>query len=280
MKIVTFLILLHGMLLAANSQYLDSMADKIFRDSNATLASAFGFSMDLGYTNYKIDVISSELNRAIDYNILELSLGLSYSYDAWLWGIVVKSQVEEFQSNVIVERGGGLLNDFATIDRAEVSLYTGYKINDFLRLHVVLRSAKLEATDSYTSYIDYATNFYYQTRGLAISLLYHQTFWSRHAFWGSMGLDYSRAIVSIVERINGIEDDAYIDDNSDSLGWKVGLGYTYLFSKNIILKLGADYYKFDFGALDVDSRMQNSTLEKAFLFEETYALRAGVVYRF
>ena len=278
MRQIFLFVLLFSTVFADN--YVDDSANRVYKNLNAYPSSAWGISMDLGYTNYQIDVISVELNRAIDYNILEFSLGGSYAYGDWLFGIVGKTQVEELESNVIVEREGGRLNDLATINRSEVALYMGYKINDSMRLHALFRESKLKAEDSYVAYIAYDTEFDYQTDGLALSWLYHKTLFSYHAIWSSIGLDYSRAKVSISERVNSRVDDAYIDDSSYSLGYKLGVGYNYLFSDNIILKLGADYYKFDFGALDVSSKMQQEVIEKAYLTEETYSMRCGIVYRF
>ena len=282
MKIVSIFGLLSTLLLFADEkiEYLDENADRVYKNEKALPSKSIGFNADLGYTNYQIDVFSTELDRAIDYDVLELSLGASLSYGKWLYGVNFKSLVNELKSNVRVSESGNLLNDYAQIEREELSFYAIYPLNHEVNLNFVFRHAKLEASDEYLSFVDYHTNFTYRTDGLALALTFNRNFEKHHHLWLSTGIAYSQADVQIDEQVNGQFDDAYIDDKSKSMGLKIGAGYNYALSTNFTFKLSGDVYSFDFCDLEVRSRSQNSSLEKATLGEETYSLRAGFSYRF
>jgi len=260
--------------------YVDENENRVYKNPKALPTEAKGLSVDLGYTNYQIDVVSTELDRAIDYDVLELSIGASSSYGRWLYGANVKSLIQEIESNVNISEVGNRLNDEATIARIDLSLYATYHLSSLLDFNMVLRHSKLDASDSYLSFIDYNTDFQYQTDGLAFALTFNKKFAEKHHVWLSSGLAYSNATVKISESVNSKLDDTYIDDSSTAVGFKLGTGYSYEYNKNLIFKISGDFYRFDFGNLEVRSRSQNSLLESATLNEKTLSFRAGVSYRF
>ena len=256
--------------------------DKALENPEDINASALSFDMDVGYTSYIIDVTSSELNRAIDSTVLELRVGSSYSYGDWMWGVNGKVLLHELKSNLSLGDTTSRLNDTATIDRNEFSFFGSYKLNEEFRANLLYRYAKLQSNNNYNDVRDYDTTFNYNTNGLAFSLVYIPTLLRTETqlLWLSSGAVYSQATVEVSESINTRLNDVSINDKQSALGFQLGTGYNYLFSNNVILKVSADWYKFDFGKLDVDSQTMNGVLEQASLNEETYAVRFGVVYRF
>ncbi len=260
--------------------YVDENENRVYKNPQALPVEAKGLSVDLGYTNYQIDVVSTEFDRAIDYDVLELSIGGSTSYGRWLYGVNFKSLIKEIESNVNISEVGNLLNDEASIDRMELSLYATYHLSNIIDFNMVFRHSKLNASDSYVSFVDYNTDFEYQTDGLALALTFNKIFAKKHQIWLSSGLAYSHAFVKISESVNSKLDDTYIDDSSTALGFKLGTGYNYQYNKNLIFKISGDFYQFDFGNIEVRSKSQNSVLENATLNEKTLSVRAGFAYRF
>ena len=251
-------------------------------DESEKYASSLSIDMDVGYTSYIIDVTSSELNRAIDYDVLELRLGSSYSYGNWMWGVNTKVLLREEQSNLQSKEASTIIKDSATIDRQELSLYGSYKLNEEFRANLLYRYANLKSTDGYHDVVRYDTSFDYRTDGVALSLVYIPSFLrnEKQLLWLSSGVVYSQAQVEIDEKVDERVGDVSIDDSSNAVGFQLGMGYNYSVRQNLMLKLSADWYRFDFGELDVMSRNLNRVLEKASLEEETYSVRLGVVYRF
>ena len=276
MKQLFIISLLLTSLGATEVVYVNKYANKDRKDPNEATRSGFNGNIDIGYTSYLININSSELSRAIDYNVLEATLGASYAYADWIWGVDTKVLVHEENSNLT--SSSGVLYDHANIDRNEFSLFTNYKINEQLRANLLYRYSSLQSNDDYVAFKDYATTFNYTTNGIATSLVYTPTMVDGLFF--STGIAYSKADVQIYENINSVADDVSIDDSSFSLGLKLSGGYNYAFKNDIVLKLSADWYKFDFGELDVYSNTLKEVLEQASLEEETYSLRFGLAYRF
>lgn len=278
MKKITISIVLLTIFGFSDSQtvYENLYANKDRKNPEDATRSGFNMSTDIGYTTYLIDVTSSELSRAIDYNVLEATLGMSYAYANWMLGIDTKILVYEQNSNL--SSSSGVLNDSADINRDELSLFINYKINEEFALNAVYRYANLKSTDSYVDVKKYNTTFNYSTYGLASSVVYTPSLFN--GLFLSTGLVYSNAKVEIFEKVNNSQDDAFIDDGSSSLGIKLGGGYSYAVNEDLALKLSADWYKFDFGKLNVNSLSTNKILEQASLNEETYSIRLGVSYGF
>ena len=276
MKQIFIISLLLSSLGATETVYINEYADKDRKDPNNATRSGFNGNIDIGYTSYLININSSELSRAIDYNVLEATLGASYSYANWIWGIDTKVLVHEENSNL--SSSSGILNDCANIDRNEFSLFTNYKINEQFRANLLYRYSSLKSNDNYVAFKKYDTTFNYTTNGIATSLVYTPTM--VHGLFFSTGVVYSKADVNIYENVNNIADDVSINDGSFSLGVKLGGGYSYAFRNDIVLKLSADWYKFDFGELDVYSNSLGRVLEQASLNEDTYSIRFGVGYGF
>jgi len=256
--------------------YENLYANKDRKNPEDATRSGFHMSTDIGYTTYLIDVTSTELNRAIDYNVLEATLGISYAYASWMWGIDTKILVHEQNSNL--SSSSGVLNDSADIDRNELSFFINYKIDEEFGFNAVYRYANLKSTDSYVDFKKYNTTFNYATHGLASSVVYTPNFFD--GLFLSSGFVYSKANVEISEKVNNIKDDVFINDSPSSFGVKLGGGYSYAFNKNLVLKFSTDWYKFDFGKLNVNSFSTNKTLEQASLNEETYSVRLGISYKF
>jgi len=258
--------------------YLNQYANIDKKNPQDSYRSGFNFNTDIGYTFYLIDVTSSELSRAIDYNVIEATLGGSYAYGNWMWGIDTKLLLKEQGSNLTSMGVTDILNDTATIDRNEFSLFSNYKLTEELRINLVYRYSSLTAKDSYVSFKRYDTLFKYKTSGLATSLVYMPYILNGLVF--SAGAVYSKADVKVLEKVNDVADDVSIDDSSSSFGFKLGVGYNYSFKNDITLRVIADWYRFDFGQLDVYSQSQKRVFEQASLNEETYAVRVGMAYRF
>jgi opacity protein-like surface antigen len=262
--------------------YVNEYADKDRKNPKDATRSGVNGNIDIGYTSYVIDVSSSELNRAIDYNVVELRLGGSYSYGDWIWGVNGKILLDEQKSNLNSEDTTYHLNDSATIDRNEFSIFANYKLTEEFRGNFVYRYAKLQSNNSYLDILEYDTKFNYKTEGLALSLVYVPSFLKKekHLLWLSSGAVYSQATVEVYEEIEAIMDDVSIDDKQKAFGFQLGMGYNYSFTDNLTFKISGDWYRFDFGKLNVDSQKLNRVLEQASLNEETYSVRFGVAYRF
>jgi hypothetical protein len=235
---------------------------------------------DLGYSSYMIELHSSEIDSAIDYDILEFTLGASYSYDDWMWGIYSKFVVDEFSSNMRVSALNQNLGDKTNIDREEYAVYSNYTLNesdsDSWRFNVVFRVSSLDAGDNYLSYNYYDSLFKYKTQDLALSLVYSQQSLNMDSSWFvNGGFLYSRAEVEMYESVNNNLQDSFVDDNSFAIGAKLAIGYNYKFLPNMFFTLRADYWQLDFEKLDVKSRV-GDILPKATLGEEIYSIHTGV----
>ena len=256
--------------------YVNEYANKDRKNPEDATRSGVNGNIDIGYTSYLIDISSSELSRAIDYNILEATVGVSYAYANWIWGIDTKVLVQEQSSNLTYSSRKS--NDSANIKRNEFLLFTNYKISKQFRVNLVYRYANLKSDNSYVDFKKYDTFFNYTTNGLAASLVYSPTMINGLFF--STGTVYSKADVEVYEKVNNIADDVSIDDSSSSLGVKLGVGYNYAVNNDIVLKLSADWYKFNFGKLNIYSNSLGRDFEQASLDEETYSIRFGMAYQF
>jgi len=200
------------------------------KDNNATFVDSLNVSVDIGYGVHLIDVTSLEINRAIDYRILEATIGASYSIGNGNIGFNTKALIQEQKSNLSLVNTSRLLNDQANIEREEFSLYGNYFLDTLGRsmLNVVYRYYYLKANHRYINFNVYDTHFGYTTQGFALSYLYKQpiSYEGSQIVWGA-GLLYSHAKVEIFETINGALDDAYIDDSQNALGIKASLGFVY-----------------------------------------------------
>jgi len=268
------------LLLTLTSTSLLFSYDKSYQ--NPTKASALSLDADVGYTSYIIDVGSSELNRAIDYNVIELRLGGSYSYEDWIFGVNGKLLLDEQKSNLNSTSSSNNFDDIATIDRNEFSIFANYKLSEEFRGNILYRYSKLQSNDSYVDFYNYDTTFNYQTNGVALSFVYIPSFLRKEnqLLWLSSGVAYSQASVEIYEDIDSKRDDVSIDETKNSFGFQLGMGYNYSFTDNLTLKISGDWYRFDFGELNVVSSNLGGVLEQASLDEETYSVRLGLSYRF
>ncbi|SFV59988.1 hypothetical protein MNB_SV-12-1251 [hydrothermal vent metagenome] len=265
------IILLLPLLLSGENYEEKYLKDDTFHPSNIAIHT------DLGYSSYLIELHSSEIDSAIDYDILEFTLGASYSYDDWMWGAYSKFVVDEVISNMNTK--GESLGDKANIDRDEFAIYTNYTLreseSDAWRVNGILRVSSLDASDSYISYHHYTSQFRYQTQDLAISLVYSQNPNRDSSWFANSGLLYSQAQVEMYEGVDNNLQDSFVDDSSFAIGVKLSMGYNYRILSNLFFTLRGDYWHSDFEKLEVESRV-GDRLPKARLREQVYSVHTGV----
>ncbi|CAA6812407.1 MAG: Unknown protein [uncultured Sulfurovum sp.] len=278
-KTINLVILLLLLPLLLNAQNYE---DKFYKDK-FHIPKGFGVHTDLGYGSYLVELHSSEVDSAIDYDVLEFTLGSSYVRGKWLWGAYGKFLVDELQSNMYVVTNNSPLNDHANIDKNEFGVYVNYTLNqsdkESWKLNFIYRYASLDAMDSYRSFYDYGSKFKYETNGLALSLVYARAFNKQHSWFAQAGAVYSKARVDMAEYIDNNPQDSFVDDASSSLGAKFGMGYNYNVNKNLFINVRADAWRHDFDKLKVTSRVGDS-LPKATLKEQSLTTYGGLTWRF
>ena len=259
-----------------------SYEDKFYKDQYAH-PSRIGIHSTLGYSSYLVESHSSELDGAISYDILDFTLGASYSYDKWMWGLSGKFVLDELQSNMNVIQTGDKRNDHAHINRDEFAIYTNYTLKESQKsrwsANAIYRYAKLDAIDSYLSYNHYKSLFKYKTQGVALSFVYTKTVTDRSSWFINTGGVYSRAKVEISEKIEGQLQDSYVDDHTTFMGFKFSSGYNHKILPNLFFNLRVDGWQSSFGKLKVTSRV-GDTLPKATLKEQLFTLSTGLTWHF
>lgn len=261
--------------------YTNEYADKIFKNKDEVVLGSLNINFNIGYSSYLIDVTSTELNRVIDYNVLEATMGLSYIFNNKIGiGIDTKILLDESKSNLTIDSDAKPLNDTASLDRKEFTLYGNYFFSENSIINIFYKYSNLKANDSYDAFRHYDTTFNYTSNGLALSYVFVPINFDKHRLWLSTGVVYSSADVEIFEKIDYVEDDVFIDDTQNGFGLKLGLGYIYRVSDNLDFKITGDWYSSDFGKLDVKSKVLEDVLESASLDEKTYSIRVGVGYKF
>jgi hypothetical protein len=272
-----FLVLVNSLTLNAQNYEEKYPKDKLH------IPKGLGIHTDLAYSSYLVEVDSSEMNSAIDYSVLEATLGVSYVYGSWMWGMYGKFLVDEVNSNMYVVTTHKQLTNQAQIDKKEFALYTNYtlfqKEKRSLRLNVIYKESQLNAKDSYSSFNDYKSYFYYDTKGVALSVVYADKLSEEHSYFISSGVLHSRARVKISETVNSIEQDAFIDNGSSATGVKVTLGYSYTLSNHLIFTVRGDAWRLNFSKLKVHSQVGDS-LPKATLKEQSFSTYTGITWRF
>ena len=241
-----------------------------------------GLHTDLGYSSYQIEVDSSEMALAIDYDVLEYTLGLSYVYGSWMMGIYGKFLVDEVESNMFVTSTHQPLNNHATINKRESAFYINYTLSQqeqrSWRLNLLYRHSSLEAEDSFVSFYNYRSYFNYDTEGVALSLVYsHQI--GEGFYFLNTGVLYTQAEVKISDTIEERLQDVFVDDRNSAVGFKVAMGYSYNLTENLIFNLRADAWWLRFHSLKVAS-LVGDQLPKAELKEESFTTYTGFSWRF
>lgn len=253
-----------------------------YKDKNAH-ADGFGVHTDIGYSSYLIELDSSELNSAIDYDVLEFTLGSSYSYDSLMFGMYGKFLLKELNSNMFVVTTKQKLGNYAEIEKDEFGLYVNYTLksveDEVCRLNFIYRYAVLNAKDSYKDFYNYGSLFNYRTQGLALSLIYSNKISDKDLFFAQVGLLYSNAKVEMSESVNNQQQDTFIDDTSKALGEKMTVGYSYQLEEQLFLTLRADAWRLNFKELKVSSRV-GDTLPKAKLKEQSFTSYLGLSWQF
>jgi hypothetical protein len=270
------LILLSLTLNAQNSE------ERFYKDKTAH-ADGFGLHTDVGYGSYLIELDSSELNSAIDYDVLEFTLGATYSYDRWMFGCYGKFLLKELGSNMFVVTTQEKLGDQATIDKNEFAFYANYSLVekefDSWRVNFIYRYSMLSAYDSYNDFYSYSSSFDYTTHGLALSLLYNHSLSKKHSWFTQVGVLYTQAKVEMSESVNGYLQDSFVDDRAKAWGGRGSIGYVQLLNKQLFFILRVDGWRLDFGKLKVSSRV-GDTLPKAQLKEDSFSSYMGLSWRF
>jgi len=252
------------------------------KESLKNIPKGFGIHTDLGYSTYLIELHSSEMDSAIDYDVLETTLGLSYVNDNILVGIYGKFVVDEIQSNMYVVTTQAPLNNRAEVTKDEFALYLNYFFLESEKsswsLNTIYRYASLDASDRYNSFFNYVSYFKYKTDGLALSLAYQREL-LRGMVAINLGMLYSKAKVTMSESIDGQIQDTFVNDSVNALGSKFSLAYKYEYSENLSFHLRTDFWRQKFGSLNVSSLVGDS-LPNASLREESYTTYLGVAWRF
>lgn len=273
------LILLSVLILTLNAQ---NNEERFFKDKDAH-ADGFGLHTDIGYSSYLIELDSSEVNSAIDYDVLEFTLGSTYSYEAWMLGVYGKFLLKELNSNMFVVTTQQKLDNQANIDKEEFGFYVNRTLSTYedevWSLNFIYRYARLDAEDSYRSFNTYASTFDYETQGLALSLVYAKVLSRERSWFAQAGLVYSQASVQMSEFINAQSQDSFVDDDATALGGKLSMGYIQAINEKLFLTLRTDAWRLNFSKLKVDSRV-GDTLPKAKLKEQSFTSYAGLTWRF
>ena len=247
----------------------------------------FHIVSEVGYTNYGIDITSTEFNRAIDYRLAELTVGAEYHYNRWGYGAFYKFSADEIGTNSIVDDTGG--EDKANVNRDEFVLSLSYLWKDFefnykseLFFTLSYYNSSLKSDDSFTVFNTYDSTYNYDTQGLSLSLSSVQKPWGdAHALALTAGLLYTVADIGIYATKNGEDRDVYVQDRGvGAYGGKLGMGYHYEINPSFRLKISADWYYLDFEDVNVYSNKLGLLKEKGKLNENTYSLRVGGAYRF
>jgi len=247
------------------------------------IAKGFGLHSDLGYSTYQIEVDSSELSSAIDYDVLEYSLGLSYVYGEWMFGGYGKFLVDEVHSNMFITSSHKGLNNRADIGKKESAFYINHTLlrssQSTLKANLLYRQSSLEAEDSFVSFYHYKSYFSYQTKGVALSLVYSRGVSKKSLYFINGGLLYSQAKVEINEKIEKSMQDVLVNDKQEAIGVKMAMGYSYSLSNHLNFNLRADGWWLNFKRLEVTS-LVGDTLPKASLQEQSFSSYAGFSWRF
>jgi len=264
--------------LCSTLNYAEDYEKKVYKNINET-PSSFGIHSDLAYSSYMIEIHSSEIDSAIDYNILEFTLGGSYSFKRWMWGIYSKFVIDELNSNLYINKTDQKLKDRANIDKNEFAIYSNYTLREdsdnIYRVNLIYRESSLNAQKSYLSYHQYNSIFKYKTQDLAISLLYHKKLFNNNSYFINIGTLYSRAKVEISESVNSQQQDTFIDDNSHTIGIKLGMGYNIKLSNSLFFNTRVDGWRSNFKRLKVQSRV-GDRLPDAKLKECSYSIYGGI----
>ena len=254
--------------------------ERYFKDKSH-IPQGFGIHSDVGYSTYQVEIDSSELHSAIDYDVIELTMGLSYVYGRWMWGLYSKLLLDELKSNIYLPQKS--FDNQALIDKKESVLYLNYRIfeeeNQSWRLNLLYRESRLNAKESLSTFYAYRSHFNYQTKGVALSLVYGQKISEESSYFFNIGVLSTQAKLEINEQIENKPQDVYIDDKSHAFGFKLTAGYNHQLSSQWILNLRADVWRLNFNRLDVAS-LVGDQLPKASLKEESFSSYLGLTWRF
>jgi len=276
MKVFYWLVLLSLMIHSENYE-LKYLKDK------SHISKGFGFHTDIGYGSYLIELHSSEMDSAIDYDVLEFTLGVSYTYDRWIIGLYGKFLLDELTSNMYLTNGENGLNNHAKIDKDEFAFYLNHTFQsteiDRWKLNLIYRYASLDAVDKYNSFYNYHSDFNYQTNGLAFSLVYLYKLTEEDFLQWSGGVVYSRANININGSTNQHLQDSFVDDKVDSVGYKASIAYHRKITNNFSLDIRFDGWEHDFKKVNIGSRVDDF-LPDGKLKEEFYSSYGGFTWKF
>lgn len=260
----------------------ENYEEKFYKDSTHRVK-GWGIHADVAYSSYLIELDSSEMNAAIDYDVLELTLGTSYTYEEYIFGAYTKVLLKELQSNMNVVTTQAPLADHANIEKKEFAFYMARMLkeskNSSWHLNAIYHYALLEALDNYRAFYNYESEFDYATQGVALSLVYSQKLSEEASWFVNTGLLYTQAEVKMSERINADSQDGFVNDKARALGLKLSLGYNHQLSEHLFVNFRTDAWKLNFGELEVTSSV-GDTLPKAKLREQSFSNYLGFTWRF
>ena len=273
------LIIIFFFLVSLNAQNYE---DK-YLVNNLHIAKGLGVHTDLGYSTYQIEVDSSEMDAAMDYNVLEYTLGVSYVYGEWLIGGYGKFLLDEIGSNMFISSSYKALNNYASISKKEFVFYLNHTLlrteQSSWKFNGMYRWSSLEAKDYFLSYYHYNNYFNYTTRGIAGSLVYNYSINKHNHYFINIGMLYTHAKVEIYQNIESQLQDIFVKDTTTALGLKVAMGYSYYFSKHLIFNIRVDTWRLNFKGLEVNS-LVGDQLPNASLKEQSFSSYIGVSWRF
>ena len=258
-------------------------SEELFYKNKLDIPKGWGIHTDVGYGSYLVELHSSEIDSAIDYTVLEYTLGSSYVYGKWMCGLYGKFLLDERNSNMHLAESKKKLGNKAEIEKNEFALYGNYtfleSIESQWRLNLVYRKSFLYAENSYVSFHNYGSSFKYDTSGLAFSLVYGRIVNKKNNFFINGGVLYTEANIQIDESINNKIQDTSIDTKSHALGGKLALGYNYNISKNLIFNLRTDTWLLNFDKLIVKSKVGDQ-LPNASLKEQSFSSYIGITWHY
>lgn len=259
--------------------------------------SSIDFTLDTGVGFYNLDIQGSNYVRAVAYDIAELTLGFSENINSWQYGASYRGLIREISTNAHIPRTGG--QDTADINRYELLLYTNYVLNlekiinalfedtkyakdvgrERLSLNMIYYNSSLDIKNRFDLGSTFQNNYQYDTQGAKISLHYNlrpdNDPWK---LWLVGGLVYTKAKLNFKEYKDTDLQPYYVNSNVTALGTNLGAGTSYDINYRTKVKFIIDWYKVDFGEINIMSRTQGF-LGNAHFQENTTSVRMGISYK-
>ena len=263
----------------------------------AEVETSIAINTDLGVGSYNLDIQGSNYVRSIAYDVTEVTVGVFENIGtSWQYGVSYRGVVKEISTNAYVPRTGG--KDSANIDRSEWLFEVNYLFDienivnknvttrdvdigeEKLSLNMIFYKSSLNASNQFALGSIFNQYYKYDTQGAKVSLHYNLLPNNDdYNFWLTGGVVYTNADLDFEEYKDGNLQPYYVNSSVDAVGYNFGVGMSYDINNQTSIKAIADWYRVDFGDIDVMSRTQ-SLLGKASFEENTASVRLGVAYKF